>query len=224
LCDEYGFTMYVNGDNTYTKYRDNGIKEDYDSMGRVTKITDLNGNQIVFSYYAWGLASITDTVGRVITFSYSGEKLISVSDGTRTINYGYSGDKLVSVTDPLGRVTTYEYLSQSGFLITTVSYPLGGFSSYEYASVIPESAKIAPYKSSETDDGDTYHYMYKVDSADTVTWTSPLDISGTSAVSGRPCVFQRDDGSLVMYFKDRYQWTEENCYWDQYAQEWICQY
>jgi RHS repeat-associated protein len=223
LCDEYGFTMYVNGDNTYTKYRDNGIKEDYDSMGRVTAITDLNGNQITFSYYSWGLASITDTVGRVITFSYSGEKLISVSDGIKTISYAYSGDKLVSVTDPLGRVTSYEYLSESSFLVTGVNYPSGGFSSYEYAAVVPEFAKIAPYKSSETDDGDTDYYVYKVDSADTVTWTSPKDISGTSAVSGRPCVFQRDDGSLVMYFKDRYQWTEENCYWDQYAQEWICE-
>ncbi|MGD2248994.1 MAG: hypothetical protein PVF58_11360 [Candidatus Methanofastidiosia archaeon] len=159
--------MYVNGDNTYTKYRDNGIKEEYDSMGRVTTITDLNQNQITFSYYSWGLASITDTVGRVITFSYSGEKLISVSDGTRTINYAYSGEKLVSVTDPLGRVTSYEYLSQSSFLITTVSYPSGGFSSYEYASVVPEFAKIAPYKSSETDDGETEHYVYKVDSDET---------------------------------------------------------
>ena len=31
----------------------------------------------------------------------------------------------------------------------------------------------------------------------------------TATVSaGRPCVFQRDDGSLVIYFKDKYVWTE----------------
>ena len=136
-CDEYGFTMYVNGDNTYTKYRDDVIKEEYDSMGRITSITDLNQNQLTFSYYPYGIASITDTLGRIIAFSYSGYKLTSISDGTRTITYSYSGDKLVSVTDPLGRVTSYEYLSEKSFLITGVHYPSGGFSSCEYTAVVP---------------------------------------------------------------------------------------
>jgi hypothetical protein len=188
LCDEYGFTMYVNGDNTYTKYRDDGIKEEYDSMGRITSITDLNQNQVTFSYYPYGIASITD--------------------GTRTISYNYSGDKLVSVTDPLGRVTSYEYLSENSFLLTGVHYPSGGFSSYEYTAVVPSFAKVAPYKSLETDNGETDYYVYKVDSDDTVSWTSPKDLNTVTVSAGRPCVFQRDDGSLVMYFKDKYVWTE----------------
>jgi RHS repeat-associated protein len=207
-CDEYGFTMYVNGDNTYTKYRDDGVKEEYDSIGRITSITDLNQNQVTFSYYPYGIASITDTVGRIITFSYSGNKLTSISDGTRTISYNYSGDKLVSVTDPLGRVTSYDYLSENSFLITAVHYPSGGFSSYEYTAVVPSFAKVAPYKSLETDNGEINYYVYKVDSQDTVSWTSPKDLNTVTASAGRPCVFQRDDGSLVMYFKDKYIWTE----------------
>ena len=69
-------------------------------------------------------------------------------------------------------------------------------------------AKVAPYKSLETDNGEIDYYVYKVDSQDTVSWTSPKDLNSVTLSAGRPCVFQRDDGSLVMYFKDKYVWTE----------------
>ncbi len=218
----YGFMMYKNGDNTYTKYRDDGIREDYDSQGRIVSITDLNGNVMTFTYgqigYSetgpqYGLIQITDTVGRVVNFSYSAGKLMSISDGVRTTIYSYSGDRLVSVTDPLGRVTTYDYMAGNSFLITGVHYPTGGFSTYEYTSIQPERAKLAPYKSSQTENGVPVYYVYKVDSPDTVAWTSPKDIYSVTSQGGRPCVLQRDDGSLVMYFKDTYVWTEEQCQW-----------
>jgi RHS repeat-associated protein len=210
----FGFTMVENADNTYTKHRKNGIKEEYDSEGHLTSITDLNGNVITFAYGQYGLSSITDTAGRVLNFSYTGGKLTSISDGVRTTLYNYSGDKLVAVTDPLGRVTSYDYLSGNSFLITGVHYPSGGFSSYEYGMVIPATGKLAPYKASESDGGEPTYYVYKVDSDDTVTWTSPKDINAVTVSGGRPCVLQRDDGSLVMYYKDTYVWTESvwKCY------------
>ncbi len=151
--------------------------------------------------------------GRVVNFSYSAGKLMSLSDGVRTTSYSYSGDRLVSVTDPLGRVTTYEYMAGNSFLITGVHYPTGGFSTYEYTSIQPERAKLAPYKSSQTENGVPVYYVYKVDSPDTVAWTSPKDIYSVTSQGGRPCVLQKDDGSLVMYFKDTYVWTEEKCEW-----------
>jgi YD repeat-containing protein len=207
------FTMYKNADDTYTRYRKNGIKEEYDEQGKITSITDLNGNTIMFSYGQYGISSITDTVGRVLTFTYSGDKLTGITDGVKTILYGYSGDKLVSVTDPIGRVTSYNYLAGNSFLITGVNYPSGGFSTYEYAAVVPATGKLAPYKSANTDEG-TYYFVYKVDSDDTVSWTSPRDINSVTVSSGRPYVLQEDDGSLVMYFKDKYVWTETvwKCY------------
>ncbi|MGC1122363.1 MAG: hypothetical protein WBA22_14825, partial [Candidatus Methanofastidiosia archaeon] len=208
IDETHHFTMYVNGDYSFTKYRDDGVREDYDSQGRLTSITDLNGNVITFSYGQYGISQITDTVGRTVTFTYSFDKLTSISDGVRTISYSYSGGKLTAVTDPIGRVTTYEYLSGNSFLITGVHYPSGGFSSYEYGAAIPEAGKIAPYKSFETEDGVTQYYFYKVDSPDTVTWTSPKDLAGVTGAAGRPYVVQRDDGSLVMYFKEKYVWTE----------------
>ncbi|MBU7025318.1 MAG: hypothetical protein HXS48_00135, partial [Theionarchaea archaeon] len=197
-----------------TRYRKNGIREDYDSEGRIISITNLNGNTITFTYNQYGISAITDTVGRVVTFSYAGGKLVSISDGVRTITYSYSGDKLVAVTDPLGRVTSYEYLAGNSFLITGVYNPTGGFSSYEYAVVIPNTGRIAPYKSANSEDGGTAYYVYKVDSHDTVTWTSPKDINAVTVSAGRPCVLQRDDGSLVMYYKDKYVWEETvwKCY------------
>jgi RHS repeat-associated protein len=208
IDEKNGFTMYENLDGTYTRYTRNGIREDFDSEGRITAITDLNGNCITFSYLPYGLSTITDTVGRVLTFSYSGEKLTSISDGIRTTTYSYSGDRLVSVTDPIGRVTSYEYMAGNSFLITGVSYPTGGFSSYEYAAIVPATGKVAPYTSSQSEDGGTAYYLYKVDSSDSVTWTSPRDINAVTVSGGRPCVLQQDDGSLVMYFKDKYVWEE----------------
>jgi RHS repeat-associated protein len=207
------FTMYKNADDTYTRYRKNGIKEEYDEEGKITSMTDLNGNTIMFSYGQYGISSITDTVGRVLTFTYSGEKLTGITDGVKTITYGYSGDKLVSVTDPIGRVTSYNYLAGNSFLITGVHYPSGGFSTYEYAAVVPATGKLAPYKSAHTDEG-IYYFVYKVDTDDTVSWTSPKDINSVTVSAGRPYVLQRDDGSLVMYFKDKYVWTETvwKCY------------
>ncbi|MBU7022370.1 MAG: exo-alpha-sialidase, partial [Theionarchaea archaeon] len=208
IDETHHFTMYINGDYSYTKYRDDGVREDYDSEGRLTSITDLNGNVITFSYGQYGISQITDTVGRIVTFTYSFDTLMSITDGVRTISYSYSGGKLTAVTDPIGRVTTYEYLPGNSFLITGVHYPSGGFSSYEYGAVIPEAGKIAPYKSSETEDGETQYYFYKVDSPDTVSWTSPKDLAGVTGAAGRPCVVQRDDGSFAMYFKEKYVWTE----------------
>ncbi|MBU6997271.1 MAG: exo-alpha-sialidase, partial [Theionarchaea archaeon] len=208
IDETHHFVMYINGDYSFTKYRDDGVREDYDSQGRLTSLTDLNGNVITFSYGEYGISQITDTVCRTVTFTYSSDKLMSITDGVRIISYSYSGGKLTAVTDPIGRVTTYEYLSQNSFLITGVHYPSGGFSTYEYGTVIPEAGKIAPYKSSETDNGETQYYFYKVDSPDTISWTSPKDLSGVTGAAGRPHVLQRDDGSFVMYFKEKYVWTE----------------
>jgi YD repeat-containing protein len=123
--ETYGFTMYQQADQTYVRYRDNGIQEEFDTEGRIISITDLNGNLLTFTYANDLLHSITDTVGRVLTFTYAYDKLVSISDGTRTTTYSYSGDKLVAVTDPLGRVTTYDYLAENSFLITGVHYPTG---------------------------------------------------------------------------------------------------
>jgi YD repeat-containing protein len=223
-----GFSMYENGDDTYTRYPKNGVREDYDSEGRLISITDLNGNCITLSYSQYGLSSITDTVGRVLTFSYSGGKLTSISDGIRTTTYTYSGGKLVSVTDPIGRVTSYGYMPGNSFLITSVSYPTGGFSSYEYGVVIPPSAQEPPdqfhaaYPVQESDEGETESKLNTVNSGDTVSWESPRPINEITAAAGRPCILQRDDGSLVMYFKDKYVWEEEVCYWEGKCPD--CQY
>ncbi len=217
---ENGFVVYKNADGTYTKYRKDGIREEYDSGGRITSMVDMNGNVVTFTYgqigYTetgpkYGLIRITDTVGRMVNFSYSGGKLLSLSDGVRTTTYTYAGDKLVSVTDPVGRVTTYDYMTGNSFLITGVHYPSGGSSSYEYATIAPQASKMTPYKSSQTENGVPVYYVYKVDSPDTVVWSSPSDVSSVTSQAGRPCVLQRDDGSLVMYFKDTYVWTEEKC-------------
>ncbi|MGC1121932.1 MAG: RHS repeat-associated core domain-containing protein, partial [Candidatus Methanofastidiosia archaeon] len=36
-------------------------------------------------------------------------------------------------------------------------------------------------------------------------------------------VIEKQDGSFIMYNMDHYQWTEENCYWDNRLHEWVCE-
>ena len=44
INETYGFTMHQLPDQTYVRYCDNGIQEEFDTEGRIVSITDLNGN------------------------------------------------------------------------------------------------------------------------------------------------------------------------------------
>ena len=117
-----------NGDGTYTLTSKHGVKEFYDTTGRLTKREDRNGNALTFSYDPGGLFSITgisaffvnlftgliakndqlqritDTGGGITTFTYNAEgRLSTISYAGRTITYGYdpnqTGD-LLTVTMP----------------------------------------------------------------------------------------------------------------------------
>jgi RHS repeat-associated protein len=45
-------------------------------------------------------------------------------------------------------------------------------------------------------------------------------VKGTT---GNPVVIEKQDGSFIMYYKDKYVWTEENCEWDRWLREWVCE-
>ena len=83
-----------------------------------------NGMQIGFTYNSAGeLTTVANNTGRSLSLSYSSNPnhVVSVSDGTRTVNYTYSGNNLASASDPLGNTTTYAY-DTVGHL-TQVFYP-----------------------------------------------------------------------------------------------------
>ncbi|MEU1125603.1 RHS repeat-associated core domain-containing protein [Streptomyces sp. NPDC005899] len=127
-----------NDDDTYT-LTDHGsqVKQVFSSAGKLTKITDRNGNNTTLSYNGGMPATIVSTKGtqsqrtavyssadgRVTTLTQTGsdgkKRTVTYTvDGTgdlttikdtldRTTSFGYSAHKLVSVTNPGGAVTRF---------------------------------------------------------------------------------------------------------------------
>lgn len=64
----------------------------FDSLGKLTKTTFVDGSELSFTYQANGtIQTISDQTGRTISFAYSGEGLVgSVQTPDGTITYEYS--------------------------------------------------------------------------------------------------------------------------------------
>jgi RHS repeat-associated protein len=130
----------------------------YDAVGRVTAVTDPNGNTTTYSY---------DTLDRLTSES------IVIDSLTQTRNYQYfTGDNIVKKTDRNGRVTEYEY-DHLNRLIAEVWYddvtPIRTIS-YGY----DENSNLL----SVTDPTATYGYEYdylnrRLESAQNITGLSP---------------------------------------------------
>ena len=121
------FRLIKHVDGTYTLYLKDGRVLEFSSSGDIQSITDIHGNQILFSGN-----TITDTVGRVVTVSASG-----VSYGQRYVNYTIQyvdyNPLLTGVTDCMGRVTHYYYEHANKWLLTKVVYPTQGYTEYTHA-------------------------------------------------------------------------------------------
>jgi RHS repeat-associated protein len=91
----------------------------FNPAGKLTSITDLNGNKTTLSYNEAGrLQAATDGAGRAFTFSYNeAGQLIGVKDSSgRSVAYGYNGSgRLSEVTDVRGGHTYFEY-DEAGLL------------------------------------------------------------------------------------------------------------
>lgn len=83
----------------------------FGGSGKLTSVSDRNGNTLSLAYAAGLIDTVTDTAGRVIDFSHDGAGLlssISLPDG-RSVSYGYTSGVLTTVTDVRGNPTTYTY-------------------------------------------------------------------------------------------------------------------
>ncbi|HEX3658989.1 MAG TPA: DUF6531 domain-containing protein, partial [Pirellulales bacterium] len=102
----------------------NGFVIAYDSLGRITSVTDSQNSaeKLVFSYNgnSIDIASIADPSGRISSFSYT-----TLSDGH---NY------LTAVTNPLGQVTQYSYYQGGALdgLMHQITESNGGTYTYTY--------------------------------------------------------------------------------------------
>ncbi len=107
-------TLHKDGDGFAIKDNQHNTQA-FDSEGRLTSLTDRNGNTLTYNYNTRGqLSSITDAANRETVLAYD-----------------HNG-RLASVTDPLGRTTNYEYTEDH--LLRSVQDPAGSKSCFAYDS------------------------------------------------------------------------------------------
>jgi RHS repeat-associated protein len=93
----------------------------FDSTGRLTSITDRNGQGVTLTYAAGNLQSVTDAAGHTVDFTTDDQGFISsvtLPDG-RSVQYAYTNGLLTSVTDARGGITQYAYNSDG--LLTQIT-------------------------------------------------------------------------------------------------------
>ena len=129
-----------------------------DAQGRVTKLTDPNGNEVIYTYDTAGdLVAVKDLDGRTTTFKYHDTiphyldevvdplgrlgqrneydehgRLIRVFDrGGTSVEFAHDVNSQISVQkNQLGFETTYVYDEQGN--VTTIVDVLGGMTSFEF--------------------------------------------------------------------------------------------
>lgn len=122
----------------YTLRRKDGLTWAFDPTGRLTALTDRNGNTVTLTLDGQGqVTRMTDPTGRVLT-----------------LTYGAHG-KVATVTDPAGRQWTYSY--DAAKHLTRVTDPLGLTESYEYDLVTHNLTRLTDKA------GAIFRYTYTID-------------------------------------------------------------
>ena len=174
-------TLVKNPDNTYSlKLKASKLTSNFDSSGRLTHISDRNGNSINFQYHTSGnLIGITDAAGRLTTLNYGANGKISslVDPLGRSVNYSYdANNSLLSITDMGGNVVSYTYdtigyitsitsakgttaitytTSGNGKVLASITHPSNIVQSYGY---FDEGGNANPMVLRETDGNGNYTY------------------------------------------------------------------
>ncbi|HLN63808.1 MAG TPA: DUF6531 domain-containing protein, partial [Symbiobacteriaceae bacterium] len=102
--DTNGWSLWFPNLTTYT----------FDQNGRLTAVTERNGNQLLYDYPTGQLASvITAPIHKSLSFTYypNGRlrSIVDAADRTTTYEYDATGQWLVQVTNNAGEVTRYRY-------------------------------------------------------------------------------------------------------------------
>lgn len=105
--------LVKNDNGSFTLWHTDASKADFTSAGRLSTITDKNGNKVTFTYDGSGrLTSVADDSGKSLTVGYdASNRIITVTDPmSRQITYTYDGSgNLVAVRDAMGFYENYTY-------------------------------------------------------------------------------------------------------------------
>jgi len=120
--------LIENPDTTYTLTDKTQRHYHFNNDGKLTSITDKNGNTVTLTYTVENLTEISGPDGRTLTLTYDGSNRVTQLTGPlgRTISYAYNVDgDLISCTDALGGTWLYEY--DTDHRITQITDPNGNF-------------------------------------------------------------------------------------------------
>ena len=103
--------LTANAGGTYTLTLQSKLIYDYDTNGRLTAISDTNGNTVSLQYGSDGyLNTVTGAGGKVLSFDFENGKLKTITDPAgRTIVYSYTSGNLAQVKGVGGGTILYEY-------------------------------------------------------------------------------------------------------------------
>lgn len=180
--------LHKNTNGTFTLTRKDGTRYDFRTDGKISSITDRNGNALNFAYAGGLLKSVTDTTGRSLTFNYAGDKLASVVDPAGQTYHFSVGESLNRVTFPGGGTWSYTY-DENAFL-TAQTDPNGALTTYRYddryrvvSSTDPEGrVRTISYPQSDQEvrtttftekDGGVWRYTYDSAAGDLLAKTDP---------------------------------------------------
>lgn len=204
-----------NGDSTFTLTLKNQTQYEFSTVGKLTRIHEPAGNQILLNYQAGKLASITDTVGRLITFGYTGGVNLALAKTyTESVaphpNYPDNGN--AELTDgTIGSATSFTdpawqgHLNLAAPLEQTIdlgsSQPLGLMRSYYYHDPGNGIYKPASVEILTSPDNFTYTSRGSTLAASAVNDTGALwhyDLS-LSSVSARYVRFKSTSGGSWLF-------------------------
>src|ERR1039457_3073345 len=175
-------TLVKNVDNSYTLTEKNGLTRSFDSSGRITALSDRNGNSTSFVYTSGKLTSVTDANSRTALLAYDANGILS------------------TITDPLGAVYTFNYTNG---LLSSISAPDGGSWTYIYGTGNMLTTKTDPGGNSTSYAFDASNRV--TSSVDPQSQTRSFGFSAGAGDPGKvpdlypPCVNLADDGITIIY-------------------------
>ncbi len=99
-------------DGTFRRTMNDQTVEEYNAAGRITRMTDRNGNVTTWEYnLAGNLSRMVDPVGLATTLGYTGGKVTSITDPAgRVTQFAFdAAGNLLRITDPDGSQRTFDY-------------------------------------------------------------------------------------------------------------------
>lgn len=122
--NKFSYQVITKVKDGYQRRHDNGKVETFNSLGKLARVVDKNGNFINMTYDRTGhLATMQDNLNRKIYFTFNKNgKVEKVQSDAKVAQYKYSGDELVYSKDAAGNVYEYKYSSNGRHNLVEIKY------------------------------------------------------------------------------------------------------